>query len=62
MLASAWPAGERPPRAVAQRAAPDIDWVAQLGAAVAEDAAPPKPLYLRPPDAQAQEGAHIARR
>jgi len=62
MLAAAWPAGERPPRSVEQRAAPDIDWVAQLGAAVPEETSPPKPLYLRPPDAQPQEGSQLARR
>jgi tRNA threonylcarbamoyl adenosine modification protein YeaZ len=62
MLAAAWPAGERPPRLVEQRGAPDIDWVAHLGAAVAEDTAPPKPLYLRPPDAQPQETSQLTRR
>jgi tRNA threonylcarbamoyl adenosine modification protein YeaZ len=62
MLAAAWPAGERPPRLVERRGAPDIDWVAHLGAAVAEDTAPPKPLYLRPPDAQPQDTSQLARR
>ena len=32
LLAEAWPAGERPPSAVEHRRAPDIDWVARLGA------------------------------
>jgi tRNA threonylcarbamoyladenosine biosynthesis protein TsaB len=45
-----------------QRGAPDIDWIAHLGAAAPEDAGPPKPLYLKPPDAQPQEAALIARR
>ena len=62
MLAAAWPAGERAPSAVEQRAAPDIDWVARLGAAAAETGSPPKPLYLRAPDAQPQNAAQLARR
>ena len=62
MLAAAWPAGERPPTAIEQRAAPDIDWVARLGAAAVETASPPKPLYLRAPDAQPQDAARLARR
>lgn len=62
MLAAAWPADERAPRAVEQRSAPQIDWVAQLGAAALETGAPPKPLYLRAPDAQPQEAAQLTRR
>ncbi len=62
LLAAAWPAGEPPPAAVAQRAAPDIAWVARLGAAAENTGAPPKPLYLRAPDAQPQDAAHLPRR
>jgi len=62
MLASAWPAGERAPTVVEQRPAPAIDWVARLGAAAAETSSPPKPLYLRAPDAQPQNAAQLARR
>jgi len=62
MLAAAWPKGERPPSHVDQRSAPDIDWVARLGAAADEKAAPPKPLYLRAPDAQPQNASQLARR
>ncbi len=62
MLAAIWPAGERPPSFVEQRSAPDINWVARLGAAAAETASPPKPLYLRAPDAQPQNAAQLARR
>ncbi len=62
MLAGAWPAGERPPSLVEQRQAPDIDWVARLGAAAVETGSPPKPLYLRAPDAQPQNAAQLARR
>ena len=62
ILAAAWPTGERAPSAVEQRAAPDIDWVARLGAAAIDTGAPPKPLYLRAPDAQPQNAAQLARR
>jgi tRNA threonylcarbamoyladenosine biosynthesis protein TsaB len=62
MLAAAWPSGERAPTAVEQRPAPDIDWVARLGAAAVETGSPPKPLYLRAPDAQPQDAAQLARR
>lgn len=61
LLADAWPP-RRPPVAVEQRAAPDIDWVARLGAAAAETTSPPKPLYLRAPDAQPQNASQLARR
>lgn len=62
LLAAAWPAEERAPTTVDERRAPDVDWVARLGAAAAESAAPPKPLYLRAPDAQPQNAAQLARR
>jgi tRNA threonylcarbamoyladenosine biosynthesis protein TsaB len=62
ILAAAWPAGEQPPSMVEQRGAPDIDWVARLGAAAQESTAPPKPLYLRAPDAQPQNASQLARR
>ena len=62
LLAAAWPAGERAPTLVEQRQAPDIEWVARLGAAAAETGSPPKPLYLRAPDAQPQDAAQLARR
>ena len=61
-LAAAWPPGERPPSLVDARRAPDIDWVARLGAAAVETGVPPKPLYLRAPDAQPQNAAQLARR
>ena len=61
-LASLWPAGERAPAKVDQRGAPDITWVARLGAAASETNAPPKPLYLRPPDAHPQDAVQLARR
>ena len=62
LMADAWPALERAPSAVDQQPAPDIDWVARLGAAAAESGSPPKPLYLRAPDAQPQDAAQLARR
>jgi tRNA threonylcarbamoyladenosine biosynthesis protein TsaB len=62
MLAANWPAGERPPASVAQHAAPDIDWVARLGAAAEATGTPVKPLYLRAPDAQPQNASQLARR
>src|SRR5262249_15413455 len=61
-VAAAWPKGAEPPLSVEQRGAPDIDWIARLGAAAAEDHAPPKPLYLRAPDAQPQDAARLPRR
>ena len=62
VLAANWPLGERAPRAVEQRSAPDIDWVARLGALASDTTAPVKPLYLRAPDAQPQDASQLARR
>jgi tRNA threonylcarbamoyl adenosine modification protein YeaZ len=62
MLAAAWPADQRAPRLVDARRAPDVDWVARLGAAATDTGVPPKPLYLRAPDAQPQNAAQLARR
>lgn len=61
ILADAWPS-LGPPSLVEQRAAPDIDWVARLGAAATETTSPPKPFYLRAPDAQPQNASQLARR
>ena len=61
-LAALWPAGERAPTAVEQRSAPNIDWVARLGAAATDTGTPPKPLYLRAPDAHPQDAMQLARR
>jgi tRNA threonylcarbamoyl adenosine modification protein YeaZ len=52
LLADRWPANAPPPIAVDPQAAPDIAWVAWLAAAVSPDAAPPRPTYLRAPDAR----------
>ena len=62
ILAAAWPASEAQPAVVDAARAPAIDWVAHLGAAAAQGPAPPKPLYLRAPDAQPQNAAHLPRR
>jgi len=43
------------------RAGPDIDWIARLGAIADPQFAPPSPLYLRPPDALPQTNGRIAR-
>jgi tRNA threonylcarbamoyl adenosine modification protein YeaZ len=49
--------------AIAHRlSAPDIRAVAALGRAATPDAAPPRPLYLRPPDAKPQAAKAVARR
>jgi tRNA threonylcarbamoyladenosine biosynthesis protein TsaB len=61
-LAALWPSTEKAPRVVEQRAAPHIDWVARLGAAATDTSTPPKPLYLRAPDAHPQDSVQLARR
>lgn len=43
-------------------AAPDIHWVARLGLAAQPEVARAAPLYIKPPDAQPQEHARVARR
>ena len=52
ILAERWPAQAPPPFRVDAQAAPDIAWVAWLGAAVTPDTAPARPFYLRAPDAK----------
>lgn len=61
-LAALWPADRAPPLAVKTDGAPDIAWVARLGAAAGEPRTPPRPLYLRRPDAKPQSDAHLPRR
>jgi tRNA threonylcarbamoyladenosine biosynthesis protein TsaB len=62
LVVRSWPKDEPPPALVDPRAAPDIAWIARLGAAAADAEGPPKPLYLRPPDAQPQVAARLPRR
>jgi len=51
------------PVAVAHRdTAVDIAVLCRLGARAPEPSAPPRPLYLRPPDAKPQQAARIAHR
>ena len=50
------------PPSVDARGAPDIAWVAQIGAFTPEAKSPPAPLYLRAPDAQPQNAAQLPRR
>jgi tRNA threonylcarbamoyladenosine biosynthesis protein TsaB len=52
ILADRWPADVPPPVKVDPQPAPDITWVAWLGAAVTPDTAPARPFYLRAPDAK----------
>jgi tRNA threonylcarbamoyladenosine biosynthesis protein TsaB len=52
ILAERWPADAPPPFKVDTQAAPDIGWLAWLGAAVSPDTAPARPYYLRAPDAK----------
>jgi len=61
-VAAAWPKGVEPPLQVEQRDAPDIGWIARLGAADDDGSGPPKPLYLRAPDARPQDAARLPRR
>jgi tRNA threonylcarbamoyladenosine biosynthesis protein TsaB len=50
------------PRAVDPREAPDIMWVAQIGAVTPQAQSAPHPQYLRAPDAQPQNAAQLPRR
>jgi len=52
ILADRWPTDALPPFRVDAQPAPDIEWVAWLGAAVNPDTAPARPYYLRAPDAK----------
>lgn len=61
-IANQLPLGAPSPLRVEAREAPDIDWVARMGAVLPEGQSPPKPLYLRAPDAQPQNAAQLPRR
>ena len=52
ILADRWPTDAPSPFRVDAQPAPDITWVAWLGAAVSPDTAPARPYYLRAPDAK----------
>jgi tRNA threonylcarbamoyladenosine biosynthesis protein TsaB len=61
-VAAGLSAADAAPVAVDARAAPDIAWVARVGAALPAGQSPPKPQYLRAPDAQPQNAAQLPRR
>jgi tRNA threonylcarbamoyladenosine biosynthesis protein TsaB len=52
ILADRWPAEAPPPFQIDRQPAPDITWVAWMGAAVDPERAPARPYYLRAPDAK----------
>ena len=62
LVADAMSQAGAPPAAVDPCPAPDIAWVARMGAVVPEGQSPPKPQYLRAPDAQPQNAAQLPRR
>ena len=61
LVGAAWPADRPPPVVAEAEPAPDIEWVARVGLAADANSAPPKPLYLRAPDAQPQSAATLPR-
>jgi tRNA threonylcarbamoyladenosine biosynthesis protein TsaB len=61
LVAAAWPSANAGAR-FDPTDAPDIVWVARLGADSDPAAAPAKPFYLREPDARPQDASRIARR
>jgi hypothetical protein len=44
---------------VGDTSAPDIAYVAKLGLLADPATAPPRPLYLKPPDIRPQEASHV---
>ncbi|MGH6779280.1 MAG: tRNA (adenosine(37)-N6)-threonylcarbamoyltransferase complex dimerization subunit type 1 TsaB [Bradyrhizobium sp.] len=60
ILADRWPGDAAPPCSVDVQAAPDISWVAWLGAATDPALAPARPFYLRPPDAKPAKNLRLA--
>lgn len=61
-VASRLSATDPAPAVIDGRGAPDIAWVARMGAVVPPGHSPPKPQYLRAPDAQPQNAARLPRR
>ena len=57
MLGQRWSSQAPPPFKVDERPAPDIAWVAWLGAAASPNTAPARPFYLRAPDAKIPKAA-----
>jgi tRNA threonylcarbamoyladenosine biosynthesis protein TsaB len=60
-VATAWPKGQPRPLHVDPRAAPDLMWVALIGAVADPTEAPPRPLYLAPVDARPQDSHRLPR-
>jgi tRNA threonylcarbamoyladenosine biosynthesis protein TsaB len=61
-VADRLPKGAPAPLRIDAREAPDIVWIARMGAVLPEGQSPPKPQYLRAPDAQPQNAAQLPRR
>jgi tRNA threonylcarbamoyladenosine biosynthesis protein TsaB len=57
MLAAHWPKNAPPPILVDERRAPDVTWVARVGAAADPERAKARPLYLRRPEATPRDTA-----
>ena len=55
ILGERWPKDALAPAGIDAQPAPDIAWVGWLGAAVTPGTAPPRPFYLRAPDAKPQK-------
>jgi tRNA threonylcarbamoyladenosine biosynthesis protein TsaB len=62
LIEGAWPDNEQPPLLVSAVRAPDIAWVAKLGAATDDLTTPVRPLYLREADAHPQDAGILPRR
>src|ERR1700712_5684512 len=54
ILGDRWPSGRPAPVLIDAQPAPDLRWVAWLGAAVDPETSPARPYYLRAPDAKPQ--------
>jgi len=62
LIEEAWPDYERRPPLVSAVPAPDVAWVAKLGAATHDLTSPVRPLYLSDADAHPQEAGILPRR
>src|SRR5262249_43673039 len=62
LIEAVWPDDEQRPLLVSAVLAPDVAWVARLGAAADDLTAPVRPLYLGPADAHPQEAGILPRR
>jgi tRNA threonylcarbamoyladenosine biosynthesis protein TsaB len=61
-VAAALAKADPPPIAIDAREAPDIAWIARMGAVMPAAPSPPTPQYLRAADAQPQNAAQLPRR